>query len=56
MHRKGVAHRDIKLENILCVVAPNAAYRIVLSDLGDSAPTSGGRRRSGVGTAFYRAP
>ena len=56
IHNKGITHRDIKPENILCAVAPQSAYRIVLSDFGDSAITSSGRIRSEVGTSFYRAP
>lgn len=56
MHERDVAHRDIKPENILCATAPNAAFRIMLSDFGDSVITSGGRRKSEVGTSFYRAP
>jgi len=56
MHKRGVAHRDIKPENILCATAPNAAFRVMLSDFGDSAITSKGRRKSDVGTSFYRAP
>ncbi|KAK1756162.1 serine/threonine protein kinase [Echria macrotheca] len=56
IHGKGVAHRDIKPENILCAIAPDASYRIILSDFGDSAMTSAGRMRSEVGTTFYRAP
>ena len=56
IHGKGVAHRDIKPENILCAIAPDAAYRVLLSDFGDSAMASRGRMKSHVGTTFYRAP
>lgn len=56
LHSKGVAHRDIKPENILCAVAPNAAFRIILSDFGDAAVVTRGRMKSEVGTSFYRAP
>ncbi len=56
IHSKGVVHRDIKPENILCAVAPNAAFRLVLSDFGDSAMANRGRMKSHVGTTFYRAP
>jgi serine/threonine protein kinase len=56
IHGKGVAHRDIKPENILCAIAPDAAYRVLLSDFGDSAMASRGRMKSQVGTTFYRAP
>lgn len=56
IHGKGVAHRDIKPENILCAIAPDASYRVLLSDFGDSAMASRGRMKSHVGTTFYRAP
>ncbi|KAK1831771.1 kinase-like domain-containing protein [Podospora conica] len=56
IHGKGVAHRDIKPENILCAIAPDAAYRVLLSDFGDSAMASRGRMKSHVGTTIYRAP
>jgi serine/threonine protein kinase len=56
IHSKGVAHRDIKLENILCGVTPQAPYRIMLSDFGDSGIAGPGRLKSKVGTRFYRPP
>lgn len=56
MHSKGVAHRDIKPENILCGITPRVPYRIMLSDLGDSAVAGGRRMKSNVGTRFYRPP
>ena len=56
IHSKGVAHRDIKPENILCGVTPQAPYRIMLSDFGDSGIARSGRLKSTVGTRFYRAP
>ncbi|KAK4040912.1 kinase-like domain-containing protein [Parachaetomium inaequale] len=56
IHSKGVAHRDIKPENILCGMTPQAPYRIMLSDFGDSGIASSGRLKSTVGTRFYRAP
>jgi hypothetical protein len=31
LHSKGIAHRDIKPENILCITAPQAGHRLVLS-------------------------
>ncbi|KAK3296117.1 kinase-like domain-containing protein [Chaetomium fimeti] len=56
IHSKGVAHRDIKLENILCGVTPQVPYRIMLSDFGDSGIAGPGRLKSKVGTRFYRPP
>jgi serine/threonine protein kinase len=56
IHSKGVAHRDIKLENILCGITPNAPYRIMLSDFGVSGIAGRGRLKSAVGTPFYRPP
>jgi serine/threonine protein kinase len=56
IHSKGVVHRDIKLENILCGVTPQVPYRIMLSDFGDSGIAGPGRLKSKVGTRFYRPP
>lgn len=56
LHSKGVAHRDIKLENILCMVGPRVGNRIVLSDFGCCAVASRGRMTSNVGTEVYQAP
>ncbi|KAK0621191.1 kinase-like domain-containing protein [Bombardia bombarda] len=56
IHIRGVAHRDIKLENILCTTSPKATGRIALADFGDSAPATRRRRKSEVGTRMYQAP
>ncbi|KAH8894982.1 Pkinase-domain-containing protein, partial [Thozetella sp. PMI_491] len=56
LHARGIAHRDLKTENILCAVAPTVAHRIVITDLGHAGMTSRGRMRSNVGTLRYRAP
>ncbi|KAK4106813.1 kinase-like protein [Parathielavia hyrcaniae] len=56
IHSKGVAHRDIKTENILCGITPNVPYRIMLSDFGVSGIPGRGRLKSSVGTPFYRSP
>ncbi|KAK4123581.1 kinase-like protein [Parathielavia appendiculata] len=56
IHSKGVAHRDIKTENILCGITPNVPYRIMLSDFGASGLPGRRRLRSSVGTPFYRPP
>jgi serine/threonine protein kinase len=56
LHSKGVAHRDIKLENILCSLSVHLEHRVALADFGCAGVTSLGRMTSDVGTNIYRAP
>lgn len=58
MHEKNVAHRDIKMENVLIMQIYDFSCRVVLTDFGfanDVDPKSG-RMKSRVGTAGYVAP
>ena len=50
IHQAGVAHRDIKLENILL----DSDYNIKIADFGLSTPIS--RRNDQAGTQSYMAP
>lgn len=56
MHTKGLVHRDLKLENILCAVAPHASYRVVITDFGHTSMV-GDRTTTGMaGTVGWQAP
>ncbi|KAI6716316.1 hypothetical protein PZA11_002612 [Diplocarpon coronariae] len=57
MHTKGVAHRDIKLENVL-ITQTDFGGRVVLTDFGFASHTqsNAGRMLSNVGTPGYLAP
>lgn len=52
MHRNGVCHRDIKLENILI----NNHYNIKVTDFGFSTDTNIDKLISYRGTVHYMAP
>ncbi|KAG4440423.1 hypothetical protein IFR05_004067 [Cadophora sp. M221] len=57
LHSKGIAHRDIKLDNIL-IMHTDLGGRVLLTDFGfaiDARP-SGGRMLSKLGTPGYAAP
>lgn len=56
MHEKGIAHRDIKQENIICMVCPKPGHRIAITDFGHSDSMKAGRRSSFCGTSGKQAP
>jgi serine/threonine protein kinase len=58
LHKNGVAHRDIKLENILLATCPKASHRVVLADFGSSAISRRVKRMRTreIGTDIYWAP
>ncbi|KAJ4418162.1 hypothetical protein N0V82_005737 [Gnomoniopsis sp. IMI 355080] len=57
LHAKGIAHRDIKLENVLLCVCQNPAHRIALTDFGHAeVMPKGGSLKSGAGTPGWQAP
>lgn len=56
MHAKGVAHRDLKLENILCAVCPKPGHRLVITDFGHSTAVGMVGMDDIVGTKGYQAP
>lgn len=56
MHEKGIAHRDIKEENIICMACPKPGHRIVITDFGYSQSTQAGRRSDFCGTSGRQAP
>ncbi|CAE7233697.1 CPK3 [Symbiodinium natans] len=55
-HSKGIAHRDLKLENIcFCEKSPNSTHVKVI-DWGLAGSFEQGRMKSTVGTSTYSAP
>ena len=56
MHQSGVAHRDLKCENILL----DSQYNLQISDFGYACPISGERGRGYcvdlIGSLQYMAP
>ena len=57
LHSKDVAHRDIKLENIM-LTRLDVGHRVVLTDFGTAMTchSAKGRMYSQVGTHGYAAP
>lgn len=57
LHSKGIAHRDIKMENIL-ITNTDIGSRIILTDFGlaNNTDKTTGRLFSAVGTEGYVAP
>ncbi|KAG8161665.1 hypothetical protein KVR01_008652 [Diaporthe batatas] len=56
MHAKGLVHRDLKLENILCATTPSAHHRVVITDFGHTCMV-GDRSMTGIcGTYGWQAP
>lgn len=59
LHEKNIVHRDVKLENILCLNEDKAVpIHVKLADFGLSSNLTGKERslQSLVGTSFYLAP
>eukprot|EP00177_Eucheuma_denticulatum_P002386 GFKZ01004276.1.p1 GENE.GFKZ01004276.1~~GFKZ01004276.1.p1 ORF type:complete len:428 (+),score=64.82 GFKZ01004276.1:352-1635(+) len=59
LHERNIVHRDIKLENVLCIDDdPQKPVQVKLADFGLSSKLSGKNPscRSHVGTSFYIAP
>jgi meiosis-specific serine/threonine-protein kinase MEK1 len=58
IHEKGIAHRDIKMENVLVMKTYDFSCRIVLTDFGFAirVDQKTGRMNSRVGTEGYVAP
>ncbi|KAJ0116413.1 meiosis-specific serine threonine-protein kinase mek1 [Diaporthe amygdali] len=56
MHTKGLVHRDLKLENVLCAISPQASHRIVITDFGHTCLVGDRSTTSNVGTPGWQAP
>lgn len=59
LHQRGIVHRDIKLENVLCMDADlSQPVQVKLADFGSSATVTSRRKLlcSTVGTGYYLAP
>jgi len=54
LHSKGICHRDLKLDNILCSEEEN--YRVVICDFGFSKKIRQGLHTGNRGTLEYMAP
>jgi serine/threonine protein kinase len=58
MHKKNIAHRDIKMENVLVMQTYDFSCRVVLTDFGfaNHVDPKTLRMKSRVGTEGYVAP
>ncbi|KAH8673981.1 kinase-like domain-containing protein [Xylariales sp. PMI_506] len=56
LHSHGLAHRDVKPENIFFASGPDLNSRVIIGDLGSSKAAAWGEFKSAVGTELYQAP
>lgn len=57
LHANNIAHRDLKLENILCMVCPGPSHRVTITDFGHAAKMVCSKRLTSVcGTLGFQAP
>jgi hypothetical protein len=58
MHGKGIVHRDIKCENILCTIGPDGSITLKITDFGHATECHDGvlLKQFDVGSPCYRPP